>query len=103
MFDFVNQISLRYLIFCWVLCGLGGWLALILRARLQLLFAASVFVLTLMGFVIKQLILEVSTGIPLIAGIGFLLVFIAIFLEKFKDTWKAVASQIKSKLKDWKD
>ena len=103
LFDFVNQISLRYLIFCWVLCGLGGWLALILRARLQLLFAASVFVLTLMGFVMKQLILEVSTGIPLIAGIGFLLVFIAIFLEKFKDTWKAVTSQIKSKLKDWKD
>lgn len=103
LFDFVSQVSIKYLLFCWLVCALGGWLALILRAKLQLLFAASVFVLTLMGFVIKQLILEVSTGIPLIAGIGFLLVVIAIFLEKFKDAWSRISTELSAKFVDWND
>ncbi len=103
LFNFVFNVSLEHLLFCWLICALGGWLALLTRAKMQIIFAASIFVITLGSFVIKQLYLEVSSGIPLIAGIGISLIFIAIFMEKFKDTWAKIVHKMQRYFSDWSD
>jgi len=101
VYDFVLNSSIHSLLILWGFSFLGGWLALLFKARIQLFSSLGIFLMSLIFFVIRQLMDQVSVGIPLVAFIGIVLIVIGVILEKNREKIQAWFSRFEAYLKDW--
>ncbi len=102
-YDFVYQSQTSSLFYLWGLCIIGGWLALIFKARLQLFFALMVFLFSLGFFLIRQLILQVSVGIVGIGALGFCLIVLGTLIEKNREKIQVLLGKLQENFASWKD
>jgi hypothetical protein len=103
LYDFVYQAEIRYLFYLWVLCIIGGWLALFFKARLQLFSALIVFLFSLGFFLIRQLILQINVGIVGIGGLGLCLIILGALIEKNREKLQVFISKFQAKFLSWQD
>jgi|GEM_PF-1850284 hypothetical protein len=103
LYELVFRTQSEHLFFLWGLCILGGWLAIYLQARLQLFSTLLVFFFSVIFFVIRQVLLQVSTGILGIAILGAILLVIGVILEKNKQVLLSWIQKWKARFRTWKD
>ncbi|MBW7874751.1 MAG: hypothetical protein H3C47_02045 [Candidatus Cloacimonetes bacterium] len=100
--DFVLNSNIEALMMLWGFSFLGGWLAILFKARIQLFSSLGILLMSLIFFVIRQLLDQVSVGIPLVAGLGILLIVIGVILEKNRTMIQETLSRFQEYLSDWR-
>jgi len=103
VFNFVQFASFQSLLILWAFAFVGGWISLMLQARIQLFSALLIFCGSLIFFIIRQLLMKLTVGIPLIAGLGLLLIFIGVVFEMNREGLFRMLESWRSRLDKWRD
>ena len=100
---FVSVLEVKALLILWILCTVGGWLAIYFKARLQLFSTILVFISSVLFFILKLVLQQISTGILGLAGLGAFLLIVGIFLEKNRERLKEYTKSLKQQFREWSD